>query len=166
MASHERLMHGWSFNGVGTVQMGQPITVGCPRATTVTGFNCHANLIHGVNPYLHTAANFLNTAAFSNPNPVTVIGQSDTSPLGSKGTQVDGPPFRRIDASLFKRFNLHGEHTFAEFRFEVFNVTNTANFANPTTLDFTNALSFGQITATRDSPNDPREIQLAVKFYF
>jgi hypothetical protein len=161
-----QVLKGWSLNGVGTAQMGQPITVGCPRATTVAGFNCHAVLVPGVNAYKNTVANFLNPAAFHNPDPVSAIGQGDISPLGSKGTQVDGPSFRRIDASLFKRFNIKGDRTYAEFRFEVFNVTNTANFANPTALDFTNSLTFGQITATRDSPNDPREIQLAAKIYF
>jgi hypothetical protein len=157
--------YGWSFNGIGTAEEGQPITVGCPRATTVTGFTCHALLAPGVNPYANsTVSHFLNAAAFINPGPVTVNGQVDFTPLGSQGTQVNGPAFRRIDASLFKRFDIT-KRVYTEFRFEVFNVTNTANFSAPSNLDFTNS-QFGQITSTRDSPNDPREVQLAGKIYF
>ena len=67
--------------------------------------------------------------------------------------------------SLFKQFHFT-ERVYAEFRTEVFNVTNTANFANPTALNYINTTNFGQITATRDSPNDPREIQFALKVYW
>jgi hypothetical protein len=45
-------------------------------------------------------------------------------------------------------------------------VTNTANFANPGNLNYNNTTSFAQITSTRDSPNDPRQIQLGLKLYF
>lgn len=59
-----------------------------------------------------------------------------------------------------------GERIYAEFRAELFNITNTPNFANPTSLNFSNTTSFGQITAPRDSPNDPREVQFALKIYW
>jgi hypothetical protein len=67
--------------------------------------------------------------------------------------------------SVFRRFVTSRESYF-EFRAEVFNVTNTANFAQPTSLNFTTPSSFARISATRDNPNDPRQIQLSGKFYF
>jgi hypothetical protein len=119
-----------------------------------------------VSPYANGGvAHFLNYKGFATPAAVTTVGQTDYSPLGGGPTQVTGPPFRRLDMSLFKNFALTQRFT-AEFRAEVFNVTNTANFANPTTLNYNNQTNFGQITATRDSPNDPRELQFALKIYF
>jgi hypothetical protein len=159
------LLGGWSTNFITAVQDGQPLTVGCPIATT-SGLGCNADPVPGVSPYAHSSvAHFVNAAAFSNPPAVTAIGQTDLSPLGGKPTQVSGPPYRRLDISLFKRFSVT-ERLNTEFRAEVFNITNTANFANPTTLNFQDTASFGQITSTRDSPNDPREIQFALKLYW
>jgi len=37
--------------------------------------------------------------------------------------------------------------------------------AAPGSLDF-RSVNFGKITSTRDNPNDPRQIQFALKFYF
>lgn len=162
---HQAVLGGWSTNFIATAQDGQPFTVGCAVATS-SGSGCNANLVSGVNPYAQSSvAHFVNAAAFSNPPAVTAIGQANYAPLGGRPTQVSGPPFRRIDLSLFKRFNFT-ERIYAEFRAEIFNVTNTPNFTNPTTLVFSNTTNFGQITATRDSPNDPREIQFGLKIYW
>jgi len=161
----QAVLGGWSTNFIATAQDGQPFTVACAIATS-SGSGCNANLVPGVNPYANSSvAHFVNAAAFSNPSAVTTIGQSNLEPLGGGPTQVSGPPFRRIDISFFKRFNFT-ERLYAEFRAEIFNITNTPNFSNPTTLTFTNTTSFGQITSTRDSPNDPREIQFALKIYW
>ncbi len=159
------LIGGWSLNWIATVQDGQPFTVGCPRATSA-GFGCNAFMLPGVDPYANSSvAHFVNAAAFSNPPAVGAIGQSDYAPLGGAPTQVTGPAFHRLDLSLFKRFNFT-ERIYSEFRAEVFNVTNTPNFSNPSALNFTNLTNFGQITSTRDSPNDPREIQFGLKLYW
>jgi hypothetical protein len=70
-----------------------------------------------------------------------------------------------MDFSLFKQFRIN-ENMHAEFRAEAFNLTNTPNFSNPSDLNFLDTESFGKITSTRDSPNDPREIQFGLKFYW
>jgi hypothetical protein len=49
-----------------------------------------------------------------------------------------------------------------ELRFEAFNAFNRANFGNPS-ASVSNPATFGKITSVI---NDPREIQLAGKFYF
>jgi hypothetical protein len=49
-----------------------------------------------------------------------------------------------------------------ELRFEFFNAFNHANFANPAS-SLTNTTTFGKVSST---VNDPRQIQMAVKFYF
>jgi len=156
---------GWSTNFVATVQDGQPFTVGC-SVTTAAGMGCNALLVKGQNPYASSSvAHFVNAAAFANPTAVTAIGQGDYSPLGGGPTQVSGPSYRRIDMAFFKRIHFT-ERFYSEFRAELFNITNTANFANPSTLNFSNTTNFGQISSTVDSPNDPREVQFALKLYW
>jgi hypothetical protein len=135
-------------------------------ATTASGLGCFALKVPGQNPYAgpHNVNQFLNPAAFVNPPAATATAASPAN-LGGAGGQVSGPPFRRFDASVFRRFTAYHESYF-ELRAEVFNVTNTPNFAQPTSLNFTTPSSFARISSTRDNPNDPREIQLSAKYYF
>lgn len=159
------LLGGWSTNFIATVQNGQPFTVPC-SITTAAGLGCNALLVQGQNSYANSGvAHFLNVSAFANPSVATTVGQNDYSPLGGGPTQVSGPSYRRIDMAFFKQINFT-ERLYSEFRAEIFNITNTANFANPTALNFSNSTNFGQITSTVDSPNDPREVQFALKLYW
>jgi hypothetical protein len=119
-----------------------------------------------VNPYAgsHDAHQFLNPAAFANP-PAATATSASVANLGGRPTQVSGPPYRRLNLSLFRQFPAPKETRF-EFRAEVFNLTNTPNFAQPGSLTFTTPNTFASISSTRDNPNDPREIQLSLKYYF
>ena len=162
---------GWRTLWILTLQDGQPFTIVCNPGTSA-GFGCNALFVPGQDVYggSHNVNQWLNPAAFHNAPAATAVGQTDLSPLGGAPTQVAGPGFHRLDWSLFKEFQT-SDTTHLELRAEFFNLTNTPNFAqppsaNPNNLNFTDAKSFGKITATRDNPNDPREIQFALKFYF
>jgi hypothetical protein len=159
------LVGGWSSNWIFTAQDGQPFSVAC-TTTTASGLGCFALKVQGQNPYKgsHNAAQFLNPDAFANPAAATANSASAAN-LGGSPTQVSGPPFRRFDLSVFRRFTMYRESYF-EFRAEAFNLTNTPNFAQPSSLAFTTPSTFARVTATRDNPNDPREIQLSLKYYF
>lgn len=88
------------------------------------------NLVAGVDPYLNNDRNFINPAAFSIPAP----GQ-----WGEFGRNaLSGPTFRQLDLILAKKFRISETMNF-EFRTEIFNLTNTANFANPS-VTLNNAL--------------------------
>jgi hypothetical protein len=156
---------GWSTNAILTAQDGQPLTIPC-SITTASGLGCNALKVTGVNPNAgsHNAMQFLNPNAFVNPAAVTSSSASNAN-LGANPTQVNGPPFRRLNLSLFRQFPAPAETHF-EFRAEVFNLTNTPNFAQPGNLTFTTPNTFASISATRDNPDDPREIQLSMKYYF
>jgi len=96
--------------------------------------------------------------------PLTGLGA-----LGGAATQVAGPGFSRLDFSLFKDLKLT-ERFRLQFRSEFFNILNHPNFnapdpAIPGSLDFKSP-TFGQIGSTRDAPNDPRQIQFALKLYY
>ncbi len=156
---------GWSINGVLTAQDGQPLTIAC-TTTNAAGLGCNALKVAGQNPYAgsHNAKQFLNPSAFANPPAATATSASAAN-LGGSPTQVSGPPYRRLNLSLFRQLPAPRESYF-EFRAEVFNLTNTPNFSQPGNLTFTTPNTFASISSTRDSPNDPREIQLSLKYYF
>jgi hypothetical protein len=156
---------GWSTNAILTAQDGQPLTIPC-SITTASGLGCNALKVAGVNPYAgrHNAKQFLNPNAFANPAAATTSSATVAS-LGGTPTQVNGPPYRRLNLSLFRQFPAPADTHF-EFRAEVFNLTNTPNFAQPGNLAFTTPNTFASISSTRDNPNDPREIQLSLKYYF
>jgi hypothetical protein len=157
---------GWRLNGLSTFQSGTPLTVGCTISTT-DGMGCNALLVPGQSLYAgaRTVSHWVNAAAFTNPPVATAIGQTSYAPLGGAPTQVVGPAFHRGDATLAKSWRT-SEKTRLEFRTDVFNVTNTPNFGQPGSLNFGTAKTFASITTTRDSPDDPRELQLSLKLYF
>ncbi len=159
----DAILGGWSTNFIYAHQTGQPLTIGCPVATTAD-FGCFANKVPGQNLYAgpHNATQWLNPNAFSNPPVATQIGQTDSSPLGGKPTQVRGPGFQNLDMSLFKQFPLY-EKTRLEFRAEAFNLPNWHAFSNPGNLNFLNPTGFSEITSSR---NNPRILQLALKLYY
>ncbi|MGH9665098.1 MAG: TonB-dependent receptor, partial [Bryobacteraceae bacterium] len=157
---------GWRIDGLMTLQSGTPLTIPCTISTT-NGMGCDALMVTGQGLYTgaHTVAHWINAAAFANPPAATAIGQTDFGPLGGAPTQVIGPRFHRADVTLAKSWRTT-EKTRVEFRADVFNVTNTPNVAQPGTLNFGSTKTFASITSTRDNPDDPRELQLSLKFYF
>ncbi len=97
------------------------------------------DLIAGVNPYLNNDRNLLNPAAFAIPAPGT---------FGNlRRNALRGPNFRQFDLILNKRFRLM-EGTNIEFRTEIFNIFNQANFALPSS-SLNNAL--GSSTTSQQS---------------
>jgi hypothetical protein len=91
------------------------------------------DLIAGVNPYLNNDRSLLNPAAFAIPAPGT-FGNLPRNALR-------GPNFRQFDVILNKRFRL-SETRNIEFRTEIFNIFNFANFAAPSST-LNNALGTG-----------------------
>ncbi len=79
-------------------------------------------MIAGVNPYLGNDRNFLNPAAFAIP----AAGMFGNLPRNA----LKGPSFQQFDLILNKRVRF-SETKNLEFRTEVFNIFNHANFANP-----------------------------------
>lgn len=159
------LLGGWNLNAIITYQSGQPVIVGCSSSTS-TSLGCNSV----TNPGLlyqgaKTIKHWFNAAAFSNPPQVATVGQTDFAPLGQSPSQgTYGPSFHRGDIGIQKLFHI-SEQTNLEFRAAFFNITNTPNFAAPGTLTPTSS-AFASITSTRDSPDDPREIQFALKLNF
>lgn len=148
-----KLLSGWQAAGLVTLQSGMPVAV-----TQATNFNSFAgygvqrpNVIGAPNldASLRTPQHFFNTAAFL-VAPQFTLGNSSRNP-------VRGPAYRDGDLSLSKHTRIR-ERLDAEFRAEVFNLTNTPAFAQPNGTLGTSA--FGSISSTA---SDPRVFQFAIK---
>jgi hypothetical protein len=152
---------GWRTDWVLSLYSGQPQTINCTPATG-SGTGCYALVVGDPYEGAGTVNQYYNPAAFRNPAPVATIGQTDFSPLGGTRSQVIGPPLRQLDMGFAKQIQIGGGRRF-EIRGEAFNVTNTAAFALPGSLDFRDTRNFASITGLR---NSPRQIQIGAKIYW
>jgi hypothetical protein len=140
---------------------GQAQTINCSVASG-SGTGCYALMIGDPYAGAHNVDQFYNPAAFADPKPVTTIGQTDFSPLGGQRSQVTGPPLRQLDLGVARQMRIQGQRQF-EIRVEIFNVTNTAAFELPGSLNFLDARNFASISRMR---NAPRQVQLGAKLYW
>jgi len=99
---------------------------------------------------------YFNVSAFSRPAPDTFGTMGRTLP------NYRSPGVRNADAAIFKNIAVT-ESKYIQLRLEGFNITNTATFATPH-MSY-GATNFGVID-TYASGRGPRELQVAVKFYF
>ena len=159
-----RLLGNWQLNGIVTLQTGLPLNITAPDNSQTGGNHAaYANCVS--DPFANTTTSRIAISTqnvpgvFINPNGFSIPGP------GTFGTcrprLFHGPGSQNVDMSLFKQFPL-GEVRKIELRFEFFNLFNHANFANPAT-SMSNTATFGKVSST---VNDPREIQMAGKFYF
>jgi hypothetical protein len=155
------VLGGWQVNTIVTAQTGTTIQVNGIDFSGTGSFNprpnCIGNARSGASDNPRTGF-WLNSAAFA----PAAVGQFGNCGPG----RYHGPGLTNVDLSLFKSFPLRETMRF-EFRAEAFNAFNHANFSNPNSFfaPFTIGPngSFGKIQSTI---GDPRELQLALKFYF
>jgi Carboxypeptidase regulatory-like domain/TonB-dependent Receptor Plug Domain len=146
------LVGGWMVNWITTLQGGQPLSLGCPTATT-TGTNCNDVTVQGQGPKLgikvkpNTSGKLTpywlgNPAAFQQPcqlgdnyqpvenSPAGCIPETGFAVLGNRPGTTVGPSYHRFDFSAFKSIPIN-ERFRAEFRGEFFNIVNHPNFNAP-----------------------------------
>lgn len=166
----KRLVQGWQLNSILSFNTGTPLNIAAGYNRSLSGDgNDRVDLIG--DPFAGTGGNrFLNAAAFSIPRNAAGQALSDGKFGSLSRNRFYGPGFQSVDASLFKTTRLT-EKLSAQFRFEVFNLFNLVNWANPVT-NFSSG-SFGLLTNTRNGgnapgvgPGEPRNVQLALKLLF
>jgi len=164
------LIEGWQVSGIFTVQSGPPFTpfvsgdVSGADESQITGTNNGTDRPNrtGMSSYPahQTPQSWVNPAAFSAPSSFT---------FGDAGRNiVRGPGLGACDFAVMRNFRL-AESWNLEFRAEMFNVFNRANFDIPQ-RDVA-APSFGRIFNTiqpyaglaSGGPGEPRELQLALR---
>ena len=152
------LLGGWQVTGIHALQGGLGLTATLGGASVlVLGGERQArpNLVG--NPVLpkaeRTVARWFNTAAFAAFTPAPQA-------FGSAGVGVmRSPGVANFDFTLAKNFNLT-ERRYFQFRTELFNAFNRANFGPPNIAR--DNTGFGQILTAGNA----RIIQFALKFYF
>ncbi len=155
------LLSGWGLNGILTLRSGQPFTVlsGVDNSTSGIGKD-RADLvgnptIAGSRSHAQKVNAFFNVSAFR-ANALGTFGDTSRNFL-------IGPGFSDIDLSLSKSFGIPFKVTEGhslQFRAEAFNAVNRVNFANP------NATISSKIAGKITAANDPRILQLALKYVF
>jgi hypothetical protein len=163
-------LRGWQLNGVLTMRTGYPFspsiqTINWSRAGSLGGgAEDRPNVKPGTDP---------RKIITGDPNHWFDTSVFQLQPQGTFGNTprnfLRGPGFANVDASLVKNQSLKGD-TKLQFRLEVFNVLNRANFAVPTRPVFAGATqneaplaTAGQVLRTT---NSSRQIQLGVKVLF
>lgn len=148
----QRLVGGWSINGITTFRSGEPLVINVATSRLNTGTGNRANITCTKVARPKRVERWFDTGCFADPPPF-VFGNSGIG-------HVRGPGLVNWDFSLFKKTAID-ERRFIEFRAEFFNLFNNPHFANPNTTFGTG--QFGRISSTILTP---REIQLGLRFLF
>jgi Carboxypeptidase regulatory-like domain/TonB dependent receptor-like, beta-barrel len=167
------VLGGWELSGLAQARTGRQLTVTLSRArgdlpdgnSGTGGTNGSAqrpDLIPGVPlkpPQGQSPDLWINAAAFATPAKGT---------WGNAGRSLlTGPGLFQVDVGLQKQFAIAGERNIA-FRWEIFNVLNRDNLANPET-NLSAGPAFGRITSslTRGAgTGSPRQMQFMLRLNF
>ena len=152
-----RLVEGWQLSTIVQSQSGNPVNIVVNNATFTGTNNTVRPDVTGPIEILGTPNRWFDISPF-----VVPVGR-----FGGLGRNiVIGPGFNNTDFSVIKRTNLT-ETQLIEFRWEVFDLFNHANFGQPGRVVGT--ANFGQITNTRFATGDSgssRQMQFALKYKF
>ena len=158
----KKILGGWAVSAIFTAESGEPFTInggngnnnsgydeGQDRGDRVAGqpFKIRRG---GKNNWLN---NYFNQSAFAE------------NEFGTPGDLpkffIQSPPDRDMDVSFIKNITIHERYS-AQFRWEMFNATNTPSYGSPDNNPTDS--NFGQITGI--GPYAPRVIQGALKISF
>ncbi len=157
---------GWQVNGIITHESGIALPVSYGIDNTNGSASTRPDQIGNPNSGSRNAPeSWINRAAFTDPVPLAQVLASGLSPIVAAGNAgrapVIGPGVQLWDLGVYKNFHFAEERFRAQFRFEMFNAFNHANFGNPNTSFLSN--NFGRISSTFGFG---REIQFGLKLNF
>ncbi len=152
-----KLVEGWQLSTIVQSQSGNPVNIVVNNAAFTGTNNTVRPNVTGPIDILGTPNRWFDISPF-----VVPVGR-----FGSLGRNVViGPGFNNTDFSVIKRTYIT-ENQLIEFRWEVFDLFNHANFGQPGRVVGT--ANFGQITNTRFPTGDSgssRQMQFALKYKF
>ena len=160
---YQQALGGWRLNGIGTLMSGTPFTVfdsndvaAQGSAPEITGFSAQRpDLVGNSNNGPRTVSSWLNASAFHRLDPT-----ADAGKFGTEGRNVNiGPGYADWDFGALKNFRVTESKQF-QFRAELFNVLNRANFRLPDS-DISSP-TFNHVLASQA----PRQVQFALKFLY
>lgn len=160
---YQSALGGWQLGGIATLMSGTPFTVfdsndvaAQGSAPEITGFSAQRpNIVGNPNDGPRKVNAWLDAAAFQRLDPTANAGQ-----FGTEGRNVNvGPAYADWDFAALKNFRVTESKQF-QFRAELFNFLNRANFRLPDS-DISSP-TFNHILASQD----PRQVQFALKFMY
>lgn len=151
---------GWQTNGIWRFDTGLPIILGLSGGTSIPTYGPQRPNLTG---QLKKASTFSLDQYFANPDvavapPAYTIGNA---PKVMPNLRMPGTNLAEL--SLFKEFSLAAmrEGARLEYRVEAFNALNHPQFSGPNST--VGSGNFGKITT---QANSPRQVQMALKFYW
>jgi hypothetical protein len=157
--SADFLAGGWTVTAITVFQTGIPFDISAPGTTGSPFVTHHANrtcdgLDSGLANSIRTnGGRFFDTSCFHSPA-TGFFGDSARAPL-------HGPGVNNWDVGIQKNFDVPlREQMQVQFRAEMFNAFNHAQFGNPN--GSTGSPNFGLVSSARQ----PRRVQFALKFLF
>lgn len=164
------LLGGWRASGVYTFSSGLPFTVtsggnynnaidAFGAATAVPNVIGTPQTVGNVNCWFYVSSN--KACQGLAPNGTNAFALQQTGQFGNAGVNIlRGPHATVLDFSLMRDFAIR-EGSSVQFRWEVFNLTNTPMFSQPSAT-----LSSGSVGTITSLAGDPRVMQAALRFSF
>ncbi|HEV7475954.1 MAG TPA: carboxypeptidase-like regulatory domain-containing protein [Pyrinomonadaceae bacterium] len=174
------VLGGWTMTGIFRFNTGLPV-VGGPFELDrwATNWNAQSNSVR-VRPIQSSPGDFNGSPnLFSDPNAAQESFRDARPGEGGDRNVLRGPGYITLDAGLYKTFHLPWEGHQIQFRWEVFNVTNTQRFDASTIADLSlpqdpfifgsGGGDFGRFTSTQAPLNETkagRVMQFALRYEF
>ena len=160
------LVSGWELSGLGVARTGRPVNILVTRKTTdlpdQNNTNQRPDYVGGqaTTPGHQTVQDFLNLSAYAVP------AKGKWGNLGKNTAR--GPGLWQVDPALSKRTRIR-EGLDSNFRAEIFNVFNRAQYGDPV-ASISNTAQFGTIITPVNTgatgSGTPRQIQLMLRLSF
>jgi hypothetical protein len=161
------MLGGWQLGYIVSIHSGFPLTVNSPDRSNAGGRAARANYYRPLVIENQSIDNWFGANASARPcgpdqdNGVCAYGTQTLGQYGTAGVGTErAPDFRNLDLTIGKNFNITERH-YLQFRAEFFNALNSVSFGAPERT--TNNSTFGFINSQF---NSPRNIQLALKYFF
>ena len=161
-----KVLGGWQVNPNISFQTGFPFTVGAHTDYNGDGLRNDRPNAPSFGNYMYFSHQQFADGALHAMNAAALASGTHLFPIPAPGTDgtlgrntFSGPGIAETDFSLFKKIPI-SERFNMQFRAEVFNLMNHANFAPP--VGNLSSAAFGKV----QSAADPREIQFGLKLFF
>jgi hypothetical protein len=174
----DSLLGGWQMTGIFRWNSGLPVQTPFDCCFWATNWNVQSNGVL-VRPLQSSSTRSGSPNLFSDP--VAAYQSFRNARAGEIGQRniLRGPSYVTLDAGLMKNFKMPWENQILQFRWEVFNVTNTQRFDANTISDLsldhdpflngTPGPDFGRFTSTQTPLNETkagRIMQFALRYQF
>jgi hypothetical protein len=170
---------GWQLTGIFRWNSGLPIQTPFDASRWATNWNVQSNGVR-VRPLQSSPTRNPNPNVFSDPRAaLATFRNARPGEVGDRNV-LRAPGYISLDAGLYKNFNMPWEGHTLQFRWEVFNVTNTQRFdgltiadlglpRDPYLRDLDPGPDFGRFTSTQSPLNENkagRVMQFALRYTF